>query len=516
VSLSLAQIKNRLPVCVPYMQKLIVHILLTLALPVCYGQKKYVWLIPFNAHHRWGFATPEGQIIIPPRFDSVGLFDEGMAEAYRGNKLGLIDTKGQWVVPPRFSSAKILDKQKGLFEVSTERTDKEGYSDYPVGIYQLRHGLITPLRYRSIQLYKPHRYALEGMNGKNYLVDIRTHQTKRFRHNHYFDCGCGRAYIEMQKKEVAYQRYLQTKGPLEALHTLHYTYENGKMGGYYIYDTAYDYKAGQWVKFSAAIPAIYDTLFPVNDDEQTLILARLNNRWGIVDTAGKTTLPIRFDKITLKVSEGYVAVKEKGKSGIYRTTGQPIFDCIYDSVIMPCKYYDFLFAAKKDGNWTIKNKRGQSIANGRFDRIGFHCNGQNPYAFVAQAGKYGVLDSNGILIAPMIYDDVSISDSFLIFKTNGLFGATDIKNNRPVFAPEWDMVAYRNEGYFLVGRENKYGVFLPQAKGKQLFFPIANENDIEVVAIPSLRGNRPFLAFGVTQNNQFYYVGENGYVFKQQ
>jgi hypothetical protein len=497
------------------MQKILLPIICSLALSFCQGQPTADWLIPFNAHHQWGFATPTGQMVIPPQFDSVGLFEEGVAEAYRGDKVGLIDTKGQWLVPPRFSFAKPLSLQQKLFDVSIAVTDKEGFNYNYSGIYQQGKGLITPLRYHAIKPHQRYLYALEGMDGHNYLMDIRTGKIKRFHNKHYFDCGCGRAYDEMHKEEVAYQRYLKKKGPLEALNILHYTYENGKMGGYYIYDTAYDYKAKQWVKYTNTIPAIYDTLLPISHFREEFFLAKLNNRWGIVNNAGKKTIPTRFDKIIVKNSEGYVAVKEKGKWGVYTINGQPIFDCAYDSVIMPCNYYDFFFAARQMGQWAIKNKRGQLIAKDSFDRIWF-CDDHTPYASLSKNNRYGLLDTSGRMVEPMVYEELRMKDSFLVFKAHGHYGVKDIKNNRLVMAPEWERINHWSNSYFVVGKNGIYGVFLPQAKDKNLFFPIANSDDIEVMYISSLQGDQPFTAFGVTKNGQYYYVGENGTVFKAQ
>ena len=62
------------------------------------GRKKFM-------HRRMGFKDLSGKVVIPPRFDDVGYFSEGLAPVRIGEKWGYIDKTGKIVIPPRYTHA---------------------------------------------------------------------------------------------------------------------------------------------------------------------------------------------------------------------------------------------------------------------------------------------------------------------------------------------------------------------------------------------------------------------------
>ena len=62
------------------------------------GRKKSI-------HRRMGFKDLSGKVVIPPRFDDVGYFSEGLASVRIGEKWGYIDKTGKIVIPPRYTHA---------------------------------------------------------------------------------------------------------------------------------------------------------------------------------------------------------------------------------------------------------------------------------------------------------------------------------------------------------------------------------------------------------------------------
>jgi hypothetical protein len=53
---------------------------------------------------KMGFINTKGQFVIPPKFDSVGNFSEGLAMASIESKQGYIDQNGKWVIPPQYKN----------------------------------------------------------------------------------------------------------------------------------------------------------------------------------------------------------------------------------------------------------------------------------------------------------------------------------------------------------------------------------------------------------------------------
>lgn len=67
-----------------------------------------------------GFIAPDGKVVIPAKFESVGYFTNGLAWAkLPAGQLGYINKKGEWVIQPQFSATKEFDEQSGLARVKT-------------------------------------------------------------------------------------------------------------------------------------------------------------------------------------------------------------------------------------------------------------------------------------------------------------------------------------------------------------------------------------------------------------
>lgn len=67
-------------------------------------------LVPFRVADKWGYATPEKQVVIEPKYAEAGWFSEGMAAVKIGNKYGYINRTGKLVIPARYTVAKPFRK----------------------------------------------------------------------------------------------------------------------------------------------------------------------------------------------------------------------------------------------------------------------------------------------------------------------------------------------------------------------------------------------------------------------
>jgi hypothetical protein len=54
---------------------------------------------------KWGFIDDKGDVAIPPKFNGVRPFAEGLAPASTGDGWGYIDHAGNWVIRPQFEQA---------------------------------------------------------------------------------------------------------------------------------------------------------------------------------------------------------------------------------------------------------------------------------------------------------------------------------------------------------------------------------------------------------------------------
>jgi hypothetical protein len=77
-------------------------------------------MIPYRQAAKWGFANPDGKIVINPKYDEVQWFSEGYAAVKVGSKWGYINKSGALVIPARYTVAKSF--RKGF----VPRANKEG------------------------------------------------------------------------------------------------------------------------------------------------------------------------------------------------------------------------------------------------------------------------------------------------------------------------------------------------------------------------------------------------------
>lgn len=62
-------------------------------------------LIPYRQGDKWGYANPEGELVIKPRYDLVGEFWEEVTWVKKEKKFGYINLKGRKVTPIKFDEA---------------------------------------------------------------------------------------------------------------------------------------------------------------------------------------------------------------------------------------------------------------------------------------------------------------------------------------------------------------------------------------------------------------------------
>jgi WG containing repeat len=79
--------------------RLLLLLLLSVLVFQSFAQKT---LFPIVENGRHGFIDSTGKIIVPPQFNTLQPFSEGLAAARLGGYYGYIDSMGSWVIPPQY------------------------------------------------------------------------------------------------------------------------------------------------------------------------------------------------------------------------------------------------------------------------------------------------------------------------------------------------------------------------------------------------------------------------------
>jgi WG containing repeat len=99
--------------------------------PITIAHSNSDGLIRFEQNNRYGYMDRQGNVIIQPKFDNVGIFSEGLAWVEINKKLGYIDKTGKIKIPLRFDDA-VFDSRKGDFDGGLAKVclnSKCGYID---------------------------------------------------------------------------------------------------------------------------------------------------------------------------------------------------------------------------------------------------------------------------------------------------------------------------------------------------------------------------------------------------
>ncbi|MFT3982071.1 MAG: WG repeat-containing protein [Ferruginibacter sp.] len=75
-----------------------------------FAQQVDMSMIPYRSGSKWGYANPDKQIVIAPKYDDAQWFSEGFAAVKVGGKWGYINKAGKMVIPARYTVAKSFRK----------------------------------------------------------------------------------------------------------------------------------------------------------------------------------------------------------------------------------------------------------------------------------------------------------------------------------------------------------------------------------------------------------------------
>ena len=155
--------------------------------------------------------------------------------------------------------------------------------------------------------------------------------------------------------------------------------------------------------------------------EGLVALQNKNNKYGFVNTSGKTVIPFNYDSAE-SFSEG-LAVVSKGKYGFIDKTGKTVVPLNYDYAN---SFSEGLATVKKNGKWGAINKQGKVVVPLKFE--GVLSDFSNGLASVIRKDNtFGFINTKGELVIPYKY--VAHSDEDMPKFYNGKASVTDVQGN---------------------------------------------------------------------------------------
>src|SRR6218665_1199486 len=191
----------------------------------------------------------------------------------------------------------------------------------------------------------------------------------------------------------------------------------------------------------------------------------LNNKWGIIDKAGKIVLPVEYDnkKTVYGASEGIYQLKKENKYGLLNTTAKLSTEIRYDSIasfregfalvkignhfgfidqlgqeLTPVNlrfardFSEGLAVIYKESQWHLMNKKAETLALIYNDKYNYRdvTSFDEGLAVVVFEGKQGCINKNGNLVIPLLYDGISVvQNGHRGFSINKKWGILDNSGN---------------------------------------------------------------------------------------
>lgn len=178
---------------------------------------------------------------------------------------------------------------------------------------------------------------------------------------------------------------------------------------------------------------------------------KVNQRWGLIDKAGKTVVEPTYDAIGEFYKYGYAVIQKNGKVGIINDKGR---------IILPTKYYDLqildsvVFGVVIDNRWKIIDAQEKVILDDYYERVKIL---QKEYISFSRKGKWGLVHLTGREIVQPIYDNISVyqNDYFLI--ENGIYKGLLRPNGKIIISPIAEEIQIHSDSLFFYKRHYKWG-----------------------------------------------------------
>ena len=205
-------------------------------------------------------------------------------------------------------------------------------------------------------------------------------------------------------------------------------------------------------------------------------LARVSNdeKWGLINKAGKLVVPMLYDEISYLYSNynGLRKVKLGNKYGMINIKGELVIPLEYEYLLVSGDLVD----VKKNSKCGFINFQNEEVIPLKYDNTFYFSDG---LCGVSLNNKYGYVDKLGNEVIPLIYDSAdSFSEGLAAVKKDGKWGYIDTQWNVVIdFAPYDRVWSFGEDGLATVCLYGDYGaidktgkVVIPIIYDKQFSF----------------------------------------------
>ncbi|WP_176560242.1 WG repeat-containing protein [Brevibacillus dissolubilis] len=367
----------------------------------------------------YGFVNPSGKLVIPLRYALAHDVTMGRAIVRSGTKWGAIDTTGKLVIPTQYATLGLLRHNLAKTQIQGKwaviapggklltQAVYDAVFDEPNNFTVARKGsqssfitlqpngtyYISPL-YDEYTTTPDGKTTLVKQNGKWGIIDQLgkvvlqpTYEDIRYRLDQsqlYAVQSAGKwLFINQKGEPINNERYDDIR-PIQGGN--HIVTRNGAEG---VVDSS-----GKTV-----VPLEYQSISP---DDSGMYRVSRDDKWGVLDAKGQSVLPPVYDLVSINEQSGFIHIVQNKKEGLYLLGKKTLIPPTYDGIrfqFSPDAYF-----VLTNGKWGLIGHDGQVLLPPTYDEPGYPTEGMNPVQF---GGKWGFVTAKGTVLAAPAFDEVS-------------------------------------------------------------------------------------------------------------
>jgi hypothetical protein len=388
-------------------------------------------LLPYRNGNYYGWMNAEGEIVSEASYEAISLYKEGLAMASNNGKIGFVDKNNKLLIPFEFDEATDFEDGRSI----VEKNEKMGIID--------RTGkLIFDIQFEDIGNYSEglvfaKKDSLYGYYDKfgNQLIQERYDEAFSFQ----------KGYAQVVVGD--FQNYIDRFGNF----LFELKYETVKR----LTDNLFAFYNGEYygiLNISSKIiqEAKYDDIAVLSEGRIAFIL---NNKIGYFDAYGNIAIPPIFDFIPnftkhAGFSGGYAKASLKGKFGVIDYNGKWVIPASYQNI----GEISDLVSVQKDGLWGYVDLLNKVIVPSTYDEARSF---DNESAIVSFNKRYGILNTKGAIVVPIIYDEIIKLNDKLYVTRLGDVSTLIYKDGTSLTSEKYTQIRALNKEYILLSLDSE-------------------------------------------------------------
>ena len=435
-----------------------------------------------KAGDKWGLINEDGETLIDPRYDDIREFNEGFGNVKIAGKWGVVDKTGNYIFEPQFDI--MFHYHDGIAIVK---------SGMKYGYVNLRNKCIIPPIHDYVQSFSE-GFAAVILNGRWGYIDCRGNYLAEPKYGfaHDFREGKGEVLYGGMVGEIDsngnYHEVREADNYDYASVDYFYEYEHGNCSYGFIdesgtciirpkFERVNDFKNGcarVWIDGKEKVINTKGSYISVSnyikDTEDDNWLDKIFNQdnkhdcekypdFKIIESDGMYGVVDCNGKCIIEPKYRKIIWNREEEVFTVQTEGRLLSekeenDLFWDN-IEGTRDYDEVF----DSRWGILDKNGNTITEPLYKMSLDDLKFSQGLAIVKVAGKWGLIDRFGHLIVPPIYKHIQpkIQEGYIIVKTEtGTWGVLN-KNLRMAFEPINYRITSINNGKAIIEEGYRYG-----------------------------------------------------------